>query len=118
MASRSSGFGATFPQTSPVTDIAPHDLADTVAALAGPGFDLAAELPLRVRLLAEGPGAHVLVLVLHHIAGDGWSVGPLARDLLGRVRGPAGRAGAGLGTAAGAVRRLRALAAGAPRGRG
>ena len=65
----------------PVTEVAEQDLAGEIAAVTGQGFDLAAEVPLRARLLATGPDAHVLVVVLHHIAGDGWSMGPLARDL-------------------------------------
>ncbi|MER7754556.1 amino acid adenylation domain-containing protein [Kitasatospora sp. NPDC097643] len=44
-------------------------------------FDLTAEPPLRATLFAHGPERHTLLLLLHHIAGDGASTTPLARDL-------------------------------------
>ncbi|NUT52860.1 MAG: amino acid adenylation domain-containing protein, partial [Saccharothrix sp.] len=56
-------------------------LADALDRAAAHHFDLAAEPPLLARLHTTGPGRHVLLLVWHHIAGDGWSQAPFARDL-------------------------------------
>ena len=56
-------------------------LPQELAAAACRGFDLATEVPLRTYLFGLSEREHVLLLVIHHIAGDGWSMDPLARDL-------------------------------------
>ncbi|HYH47367.1 MAG TPA: condensation domain-containing protein, partial [Thermoanaerobaculia bacterium] len=50
---------------------------------AGRPFDLAAGRPLRAAVLRLDAAAaeHVLLLTVHHIAADGWSVGILVREL-------------------------------------
>ncbi|MFG2386696.1 amino acid adenylation domain-containing protein [Streptomyces avermitilis] len=66
-----------------VSEVDRDGLAAAIAAIAERDFDLRTDLPLRVRVLTVSPTEHVLVLVLHHVAGDGWSLVPLARDLSG-----------------------------------
>ena len=44
-------------------------------------FDLATGPMLRAILLRLGLGAHTLLLTLHHIAADGWSMGVLTREV-------------------------------------
>ncbi|MBV8084546.1 MAG: AMP-binding protein, partial [Chloroflexi bacterium] len=62
----------------PVTEAT---LAEALSAAARQGFNLNSELPLRAHLFTLSQSEQVLLLVLHHIAGDGWSIAPLARDL-------------------------------------
>ncbi|GAA2736233.1 amino acid adenylation domain-containing protein [Actinocorallia aurantiaca] len=60
---------------------APAELDGLVAAFCDESFDLRTDVPIRVRLFTDGTGGSVLVVLLHHVAGDGWSIGPLRRDL-------------------------------------
>ncbi|MEU5093033.1 amino acid adenylation domain-containing protein [Streptomyces sp. NPDC021356] len=71
--------GATVPFHTVVTDEA--RLPGELRAASRYGFDLARELPLRATLFELGPEDHVLLLLVHHIAGDAWSRRPLGRDL-------------------------------------
>jgi nonribosomal peptide synthetase DhbF len=68
----------------------PSDLAGLLARAARHVFDLATDLPVRAWLYSlAGPARasketgqqHVLVLVTHHIASDGWSMDVLMQDL-------------------------------------
>ncbi|MFF8683592.1 amino acid adenylation domain-containing protein, partial [Streptomyces sp. NPDC015237] len=64
-----------------VARVAEGEVAALVAQETGHGFDLGVEVPLRALLLETGVDVHVLVVVVHHVAGDGWSMGPLAKDI-------------------------------------
>ncbi|MET9882852.1 amino acid adenylation domain-containing protein [Streptomyces sp. NPDC006430] len=82
----------------PQVDPAGHTVLERVEAgstaelfgreLARP-LDLAKEHPLRATLARVGPDEHLLLLVVHHIAVDGWSWDVLLRELDAGYRGEA-----------------------------
>jgi hypothetical protein len=57
------------------------ELAAALSRAASRGFELSEELPVRAHVYALSAREHVVLLLLHHIAGDGWSLGVLGRDL-------------------------------------
>ncbi|RII13420.1 Dimodular nonribosomal peptide synthase [Streptomyces sp. YIM 130001] len=68
----------------PTLEVLPAEeatLAERLSAAAAQPYDVTCELPLRATLFETGEREHVLLLLLHHIAGDGWSLAPLSRDL-------------------------------------
>ncbi len=68
-----------------LTTVAAPEQAATVQRLAQAEaqhpFDLAHDLLLRATLLQLGPTDHALLLTVHHIVGDGWSINLLLREL-------------------------------------
>ena len=76
------------PFSMPVTDLTavlPDEKNDEARRMVreevvGP-FDLTHGPLLRVKLIALQPEEHVLLLVMHHIIADGWSIGVLIREL-------------------------------------
>ncbi len=67
-------------------ELTPVDISgpvnEAIAEVTGKGFDVVAAPPVRLALLRVGPAEHVMVFVIHHISGDGSSLGPLARDFM------------------------------------
>lgn len=68
------------PELLVVTSAEESVIEDLVRAASEP-FDLATDLPIRARLFVLDDSESVLLLVLHHIVCDGWSLAPLLRDL-------------------------------------
>ncbi|WP_420881133.1 amino acid adenylation domain-containing protein, partial [Rhodococcus sp. (in: high G+C Gram-positive bacteria)] len=65
-----------------VVDVAPDRVPERIAALISRGFDVTTAVPVRAELLRLGPREHVLTIVVHHICADGFSMAPLARDVM------------------------------------
>ncbi|MCX5150224.1 amino acid adenylation domain-containing protein [Streptomyces sp. NBC_00320] len=64
-----------------VRDAGPDAVAGAVREVALRPFDLAAAPPFRATLLRIAAEDHVLVLAMHHIVSDGWSLDLLTGDL-------------------------------------
>jgi amino acid adenylation domain-containing protein len=73
------------PQAAPVTlerlDLSEADLPAALEQAKAYCFDLTREIPLKTWLFDLGDGRHVLLVLQHHIATDGWSEAPLFGDL-------------------------------------
>ncbi|MFC9515899.1 non-ribosomal peptide synthase/polyketide synthase [Nocardiaceae bacterium NPDC056970] len=63
-------------------DVSREGLRHATLTLAGRGFDVTTETPVRAELFRLDSTEHVLAIVVHHISADGWSMGPLARDIM------------------------------------
>ncbi|MCK8671813.1 amino acid adenylation domain-containing protein [Rhodococcus sp. HM1] len=58
------------------------ELRERLRAVASIGFDVSVDVPIRTALFRLGSQEHVVAIVLHHIAADGFSMAPLARDVM------------------------------------
>jgi malonyl CoA-acyl carrier protein transacylase/acyl carrier protein len=65
----------------PVREIDEAVLLGALTDAAAYPFDVTIEIPVRAELFRLAADEHVLLLVIHHISCDGWSLVPLGRDL-------------------------------------
>ena len=77
-------------------------------------FDLRTGPLLRATLVSRRDDQHVILLTMHHIVADGWSIGDLRPRAVDALRRVPGRTALAAARAPGAVRRLRRLAARPP----
>ncbi|MDJ0427191.1 amino acid adenylation domain-containing protein [Rhodococcus fascians] len=64
------------------TVVPAEEIASQITATVIGGFDVTQRVPLRAKLFRVADNEHVLVLVVHHIAADGFSLVPLTRDVV------------------------------------
>ena len=83
-----------------------------LAAKAEQAIHLEREIPLRASLIRKAADDHVLLVLLHHIASDGWSFAPLTADLSQAYSARSARRDARSCATASAICRLHAVAAG------
>ncbi|ASZ13238.1 non-ribosomal peptide synthetase [Chitinophaga sp. MD30] len=57
-------------------------LSEQIQAFMVKPFDLAADHMLRAHLVVLGEEEHILVINIHHIVSDGWSIGVLVQELV------------------------------------
>ncbi|MFB7722125.1 non-ribosomal peptide synthase/polyketide synthase [Nocardia sp. NPDC056100] len=62
--------------------VSANGIDDRIAEIVAAGFDVTIAPPVRIALLSVSASDHVLVVVMHHISTDGYSVAPMARDLV------------------------------------
>ena len=74
-------IAATADLSMPVIEIADAELSEFLRKEARLPFDLATGPVIRASLLQLGSQDHVLVVVLHHIVCDGWSLGVMLQEL-------------------------------------
>ncbi|WP_027835366.1 non-ribosomal peptide synthetase [Maritalea myrionectae] len=65
----------------------PEKLDEIVRTEAQTGFDLEQETAIRAQLIKLGADGHVLLLNVHHICADGWSIGILVDEIFKAYEG-------------------------------
>ena len=72
------GFAIQFEQKEGVAE---EQISDYLSLVHSRPFLLDTELPIRACLIKTGTNDHQLLLTIHHIAADGWSIGILNKEL-------------------------------------